>query len=430
MMDNLKLKLFNFKQTLTLDQEDVSRILESYITAFDRLSEKEIIKGLNEQLEIYTYDRDVKGLLENLNLEISNNPLVYDLKDLYKQLDRKNHGELYRHPLTVILTTINESDNDARMIRILNELAIYDWIPEVKHFMLKMTASPAQRQNLQNSGKIDNVYTIVEAVEGGNMVYVKDRWFLIGEGKLQLACLEDHVKDAAKLKKLRLMEDAIKLADFATNRVNFYVEEDLAIGLSTSDKSIFINEQKVEAETTLESIFASPIVPMLKKNFFPIVLEALNNLDKFVELDIAKKVTNLVNNYSEGYAFNVDGSLYLYDVDKRKGSSLYEYESALELVNDVRREFDADITFFVEESLSSEMKKRRKLEDREKEIKLNLQEVNESITDLEVAIDEIGKTPELEIALNEMLSLKVKKTNELNAVKAELLESTRAEAQA
>jgi len=427
-MDNLKLKLFNFKQTLTLDQEDVSRILESYITAFDRLSEKEIVKGLNERLEIYTYDKDVKGLLENLNLEIASNPLVFDLKDLYKQLDRKNHGELYRHPLTVILTTINEGDNDARMIRILNELAIYDWIPEVKHFMLKMSASPAQRQNIQNSGKIDNVYTIVESVEAGNMVFVKDRWFLIGENKLQLACLEDHVKDAAKLKKLRLMEEAIKLADFATNRVNFHIEEDMSIGLSTSDKSIFINEQKVEAETTLESIFASPIIPLLKKNFFPIVLEALNNLDKFVELDVAKKITNFVNQYCEGYAFNVDGTLYLYDVDKRKGSSLFEYESALEMINDVRREFDADLTFFVEESLSTEMKKRRKLEDREKEIKLNIEEITESVTDLELAIEEIGKSPELETALNEMLALKVKKTTELNSIKAELLEDTKTQA--
>lgn len=425
-MNNLKLTLFNFRQSLSLDQEDVSKIVENYIQGFDRFSEKEIVACLNEQLEIYTYDKDVKGLLENINLEIAGNPLVFDLKDLYKKVERKNHGELYRHPLTVILTTINESDNDSRMTRILNELAIYDWIPEIKHFMLKLTSSPAQRQNLTNSGKIDSVYTLVESTEQGNMVYIKDRWFLIGEGKLQLACLEDHVKDEIKLKKLRMLEDALKLADFSTNRVSFHIEEDLSIGLSTEDKTIFINEQKVEAETSLESIFASPIIPLLKRNFFPIVLEAMNNLDKFVDLDIAKKITNFVNQYCEAYAFNVDGTLYLYDVDKRKGSSLFEYESALEMINDVRKEFDADITFFVEESLSSEMKKRRKLEDREKEIKLNLEEINENVSTLEDAIKEIGETAELKSTLEKLLALKVTKSSELNTVKAELLDHTKA----
>jgi len=425
-MNNLKLTLFNFRQSLSLDQEEVSRIVETYVQSFDKFSEKEIVQSLNERLEIYTYDKDVKALLENLNLEVANNPLVYDLKDLYKKLDRKNTGELYRHPLNIILTTINESDNDARMIRILNELAIHDWIPEVKHFILKLTASPAQKQNLTNSGKVDNVYTLVESVEGGNMVFVKDRWFLIGEGKLQLACLEDHVKDEVKLKKLRLMEEAIKLADFATNRVSFHIEEDLAIGLSTEDKTIFINEQKIEAETTLESIFASPIIPLLKKNFFPIVLEAMNNLDKFVDLDIAKKVTNFVNLYCEAYVFNVDGNLYLYDVDKRKGTSLFEYESAMELVNDVRRELDADITFFVEESLSSELKKRRKLEDREKEIKLNLDEINTNVEAVKEAIQEVGETDELKAAMNQLLAIKAKKDSELITVKNEILESTKA----
>lgn len=412
-MNNLKLEIFNFKQTLTLDQEDVSRILENALINYDKYSEKELVISLNEKLEIYGYDKAVKGLLESLNLDMSNNSLTYDLKDLYKRIDRKNYGELYRHPLTVILTTINESDNDARMIRILNELAIYDWIPEVKHFMMKFAASPKEKQNLQNSGKIDNVYTLVEAVEAGHMVYVHDRWFLLGESKIQLAGLEDHVKDPIKLKKLRLMEDALKLASFSNDRVYFHIEEGLSIGLSTTDKSIFINEEKIEAETSVESIFASPIVPLLKRNYFPIVVEAMNNLDKFVELDVAKKVTNLTNSFCEAYAFNINGAMFLYDCDKRRGTSLFEYDSALEMVNDIRREFDADITFFIESNLSADLQKKRKLEDREREIKLKLDEINENIANLEINIQEMGGNAILEKALTALKAVKISTTTDL-----------------
>jgi hypothetical protein len=48
-MNNLKLEIFNFKQTLTLDQEDVSRILENALINYDKYSEKELVISLNEK---------------------------------------------------------------------------------------------------------------------------------------------------------------------------------------------------------------------------------------------------------------------------------------------------------------------------------------------------------------------------------------------
>jgi hypothetical protein len=51
---------------------------------------------------------------------------------------------------------------------------------------------------------------------------------------------------------------------------------------------IFINDDELNAETTLESLFSSPIVPIVNKNFYPVLLETSKNLDKFVELDVVK----------------------------------------------------------------------------------------------------------------------------------------------
>jgi hypothetical protein len=41
-------------------------------------------------------------------------------------------------------------------------------------------------------------------------------------------------------------------------------------------------------------------------------METIANLDKFVELDIVKKISNLINPYLETYAFNYKENVYLY----------------------------------------------------------------------------------------------------------------------
>jgi hypothetical protein len=65
---------------------------------------------------------------------------------MYGVLNTKNQGELYRQPINVLLQTINlESDQD-RMSKILNELVIYDWVPEIKLFVHNLTSSPEKEQ--------------------------------------------------------------------------------------------------------------------------------------------------------------------------------------------------------------------------------------------------------------------------------------------
>jgi hypothetical protein len=64
-MKNLKLELFNFRKNLSLDQEEVGVILEGHIQACNDLSEKSIVTSLNEKLKPFTFDKEVKGLLES-----------------------------------------------------------------------------------------------------------------------------------------------------------------------------------------------------------------------------------------------------------------------------------------------------------------------------------------------------------------------------
>ena len=65
-MKNLKLELINFKKELSLDQDEISVIIEGHMNACNEHSEKAIILSLNERLKPFTYDKEVKSLLEKV----------------------------------------------------------------------------------------------------------------------------------------------------------------------------------------------------------------------------------------------------------------------------------------------------------------------------------------------------------------------------
>jgi len=417
-MKNLKLELFNFKKNLSLDQEEVSVIIEGHMNACNDLSEKTIVNSLNERLKPYTYDKSVKSLLENLNDDMKNFELLYELKNLYNVLNTKNQGELYRQPINVLLQTINlESDQD-RMSKILNELAIYDWVPEVKLFVHNLTKSPEQRTNLLSGGKGESIYTIVEQVEDGHIALVKDSWFILTEGTIEKTLLENHVKDEQELMSLRMLETAMRYASVSEDKVNFRISEYLTIGLSVNKKGVvFINDEELNEETTLESLFSSPIVPIVNKNFYPVLLEVSKNMDKFVELDVVKRVNNLINPYLEIFAFNYKNSTFLYRCDERYGNSFFKYESALELVNEVRNELNYDLTYFYENRLDKELVVKRKLEDKEREISLKLEDVNFNIEKVKGSIQMIGESEVLTTALKNLEKRKTNLDGELLGIK-------------
>lgn len=421
-MENLKLTLFNFKKDLSLEQEDISRIVEGYLNNFTKFSEKEIIGAISEQLSIYTFDTKVKSLLEGLSNSLVENELLLDLKDLYKRLDRKNQGEILRHPLQVLLNIVNENDEQIRMQKIVNELCIYDWIPEVKSFMMQFSSSPVDKENYKNGGNIEPVFTVVEKVEAGHAVFVKDKWFLLSEAGVSFCNLEDHVKDQVKLKQLRLLEQTLQIADLNKDRIDFYITEDLTIGIGTSGKKIYLNDELLSEDTSIENIFSSPIVPFLKSDFYPIIRETINNIDKFVEFDVAMKVTNVINMHAESYVFNYQDKIFTYTCDKRYGNSLFEYESVMELIGEMKREYDFDVTYFYQNKLSEEVKNKRKLEDREKDLTIYLSEINENVEKLDANIKMMGGNEILEKALNKLLLEKANNETALLEVKKSKME--------
>lgn len=379
-MKNFKLELFNFKNRLTFDQSDISSLVEGYLINYDNFSEKELVKSVSERLLKYTYDTDVKLFLEGLDTELKAYPLVYELKDLYKRVERENQGMLYRQPLNTILEIINKPTDDARMESILNELRIYDWVPQIKSFVFNLTKSPLERQNMSNSGKGEKVFTIVEKVDDGYMAFVADRWFLIDEKEVKQVLAEDYIADDDKIREIRVLEQCMKLSSIEGDRVTFKIDENVQLSLSTkNDKSLFINEEKLDTETTLENIFNSPIIPYLKRDYFVLINTLKENLNNLVELDIALKVTNILNPYLESYAFNYKNKMYLYNKDIRTGNSFYAYESVNELINDIKKDLDFDLTHFYENKLSKEMKQIKTLEDKEKSIELKIKDVSESI---------------------------------------------------
>ena len=417
-MKNLKLELFNFRKNLSLDQEEVSVIVEGHMNACNDHSEKVIISSLNEKLKAYKYDKDVKSLLENLNDDMKNYELLYELKNLYSVLNSKNQGELYRQPINVLLQTINLDSDQDRMSKILNELAIYDWVPEVKLFVHNLTTSPEKRSNLLSGGKGESVYSLVESVEDGHIALIKDSWFLLTENTIEKTLLENHIKDEKELMSLRTLETAMKYSSISEDRINFRISEYLTLGLSVANKGgIFINDDELNEDTTLESLFNSPIVPIVNKNFYPILLEVSQNLDKFVELDVVKKIGNLINPYLECFAFNYKNNTYLYRCDERYGNSFFKYESALELVNEVRNELNYDLTYFYENKLSKETVVKRKLEDKEREISLKLEDVSFNIEKIKGSIKMIGESEVLTTALSNLEKREGVLKTELEGVK-------------
>lgn len=426
---NWKLQLFNYKQGLDIEQYDVMNIIEGHINQFDSYSEKEIYASLNERLKTFVYDPNVVSMLEGLDDELKANTLTYELKDLYKKVERKNLGVLYREPLNKILNIINANDDDAKMESILNELKMYDWIPEIKGFIFNLSKSPIERQNMTNSGKIEKVYTLVENVvnennkNDGYVVYVGDRWFLINDKEIKQTLLEECFgNDNDKIRKFRILEQAVKMSTIENGKIIFKVDENLNISISTKDNSIFLNDEKIDKGTSLENVFNSPIIPYLKKDYYVVINTVKENLDKFVELDIALRNSNILNPYLECYAFNYKDKNYLYSLDKRTGSSFFEYESVNQLLQDIQKDLDVDLSKFYENKLSVETKHMKKLEEREQEIEMKIKDVNESIQELKEVESLMNENDELKLAFDNLLIHKHTLTKQLNTVKSQKLE--------
>ena len=419
-MKDLKVKLFGFRNSLDFEEAEISTVVEAHMKALDNLSEKQVINSLNEKLKVFTYNDKVVELVESLNVDLKNYELLYELKDLYKNIESRDNGMIYRHPLNVLLDIINMESDEDRMVKIMNELAVYDYVPQIKTFIHNLTTSPEQRQNLRDGGKVEPVYTIVESVEDGHIAFLQDSWFLLKEDSIEKTLLENHV-EGDELIKLRTLENALKYSEVTEDRIDFRISESLVIGISVSNPGeTFINEDKVNKETTLENLFSSPIIPIVNKNFFPLIKEVASKTDKFVELDVVKKVTNITNPFLESFAFNYKDNIYLYSCDTRYGNSFYKYESAMELIDDVRNQLDHDLSYFYENKLSEEVKLKRRLEDKVREIQVEIDDLDRNIDKVQTNLTMLGESEVLSKALDALKKEKDSKAIEMEAVKEQM----------
>ena len=425
-MKNLKYDLFNFKRDLPIEDYELNVIVERYINNYDKFSEKELVGSLKETLTPFSWDVKVKRLVEGLEEEIKSEPLNYNLKDLYKKIERKNYGQMYRPALNSILNIINLQDNDSKMSSIVNELVIHDWIPEVKLFMSGYMNNPIQRQNLVNSGKASKVFTLVEKTDSGNLVFMKDRWFLINQDEVKQCLLEDHVKDIEKIREFRILEKVMTIGDIKEDSISFRLDENLVLSISTkNDKDVFLNEEKLDKETTLENLFNSKIIPWLKKDYYVLSTTAAQNIDKFVDLDIALKVENALHPHLECYVINYQDKMYVYNKDARTGTAFYEYNSANDLINDIQRELDYDLTKFLDNKLSKEIKHLRTLEDKEMEVKEGIKQIDEALALLKENEELVNEDANLKKVFNDLLISKHELYENLKTIKEDKVKAKR-----
>lgn len=425
-MKNLKYDLFNFKKDLPIEDYELNVITERFISNYDKFSEKELIASLKEAFSPFAWDLKVKRLVESLEDEIKSEPLNYNLKDLYKKIERKNYGQMYRPALNSILNIINMNDNDTKMTSIVNELVIHDWIPEVKLFLNGYMNNPIQRQNLVNSGKASKVFTLVEKTEDGNLVFMKDKWFLIGQDEIKQTLLENHIKDIEKIREFRILEKVMTIGDIQEDMISFRLDENLVLSISTkNDKEVFLNEEKLDKETTLENLFNSKIIPWLKKDYYVLSTTAAQNIDKFVDLDIALKVENALHPHLECYVINYNDKMYVYNNDARTGTAFYEYNSANDLINDIQRELDYDLTKFLDNKLSKEIKHLRTLEDKEMEVKEGIKQIDEGLALLKENEELVNGDENLKKTFEDLLISKHELYENLKQIKEDKVKAKR-----
>jgi hypothetical protein len=418
-MKSLKLKLFEYRKGLNIEQTDVVNIVSEHITLCDMYSEKEVFLNLSNMLDKFKFYESVTPFLESIDQELSSDPILYSLKDLYTKIKRKGDTFLYETALNSILECINQTNDEERKIKILDSLKMYEWVSEIRMFLYEMASTPQTKQNfISNGGKIDDVFSIVLQLKEGYLTYIAKNWVLLNDQGVNITLLENHITDDIQLKKMRILEQAINYATFTDDKIVFNIAEELNVTFNVNSKEIFLNGSESDRGTTLETLFNSPIVPIAGKGFYPILNETFNNLDKFMKIDTVKHVYNIMNHAFECYVFNYNGKITQYRIDKHAGNSYYAFENAMPLIENLMQELGADLTFFYEDLLDEEVKAKINLETAEKVVLEKLTDVDNAILKIKYEGQDIIKENKvLENLYNNLLGKKHKLAEELKIIK-------------
>jgi len=427
MIKSHKLNLFEFRKALSQEKDlsvekvDVINILTEHINAYGEYSEIEIKNSLTAQLESFTFLDNIKTLLSGLESDLQENKLYFTLKDLYSKIERKDNRFLYETALEALMECINQNSDEERKIKIVETLNMYEWIPEIKIFLYEMASTPQQKMNFSSQGgKINDVYSLILQVKEGYIARVHDTWFLLGETGIKGVLLEDFVSDDVERKKIHLLTQALELGTFTENSITFDLGENFNFSIDMSNGKLYLDGVAAENETTLESLFNSPVVPYMGKAYYPIINECLISRKKFVILDSVKRVNNITNNTYECFVFNFKGTIFQYRVDKFTGNNVLQYDSAHAIIENVMHELGVDITFFYENLLSEELKQKVELEKQEMKIQENIKSIEDGILAIKAESNEdksIMEHKAIKNVYNGLLSKRHKLQEELKTVK-------------
>jgi len=416
-MSDIKRKLYNFRNTLSIEQEDVSKIITAHQERCDSFSEREIYASLAQSLENFKFFENVNNFLSDFESELSSDPLRYKMKDLRQKLKRKNGQFLYEHALLVIDECIKEGNTDDDIKYIANtKLKMYDWEPLIKEFLFTITATPQEKSNLTSrGGKISDVYSPCITVESGVLAYIHDTWFLFGENFVEAVELDKHIKDVNTVYKLRILQDVCKIATFTEDSITLPIAEKMEMTITESGYAV--NGEALDKDTTIESYFQT-VVPMEGKKFYTAVVETKNMLNKFCKIDTVKKVENVIYENVLSYIFNYKESVYQYKVDKQR-IQMFKYKTCLPVVEQVMQELGVDVSFFYENLLDVNVKAKKKLEEQEKQISYKIQMIDESILEIKIQDDSVKLHEDVQKVYNQLLVQKFKLNEQLKLVRNE-----------
>ena len=107
---------------------------------------------------------------------------------------------------------------------------------------------------------------------------------MLSESEIKQALPDDFIKDAEEIRRIRILEEAVKRSEIEDNIINFKIDENLKIGVSTKDGQLYMNNEKVDSDSTLENVFNSPIIPFLKRDYFILLKTVSENLKNCADL--------------------------------------------------------------------------------------------------------------------------------------------------
>jgi hypothetical protein len=423
-VNSLKLPLFKFRTSLDIEQADLIRITDRYMTLCESYSELEVFTGLRNELYKYSYDPSATQIIESLQNEITKYNLSYQLKDLYAKMARENYTGTYNKPLDVVMKIVMTPDDNAKYECIVNELKTYDWVPQIAGFInqvLQGRQIGLSRHDHLTGGRASKVYSIAEKCNEGTISFIKDNWFLFTANQIKPIRLGDFVGGDTLSRLLRLQE-AIKSAEIDDKTISFQISDDINLGISLDESllgKLYINTELVSEHTELQHIFNMPAVNFIQREFYPIVLETYNSLNKFIELDVCVKVENPSYPHLETYAFHYGDKAYLYRCNSKMTNQFFEYDSVSELLEDVRKDSGFDLSYFYDSKLGEETKKRIALEDQEAMLDIELTENLNAMAVLESQSEMLMKSESLTELYDTLQINKIELEKKINSVRSQ-----------